>query len=232
MHWTGITGSNVNGGFMGLFGKKKNVSVTVHGNSSIIGGADGRYDKQARKNRKAVKQKEKELSLETHTTAELRGYIEAKYGVKEMERSDDRFKRAYMGIKAHLVFEYAPELVKTKEMPEPSHPPVSDNDPDYKAYRENEEIRWQEAVHVPPEEFPMHLHVYNISIMQGELPIAWLEVYVETEHEYLAFKPIQFEYEEHYRIDRIRTDIIKFFGAGPEDKKEKNERYLQLLSVQ
>ena len=216
---------------MGLFSKKK-VSVTVHGNSSVSGGGDGRYNKQARKNKKAQKKKARELTLEPHTPAELRGYIEGKYGVKELERSDDRFKRAYIGIKAHLVFTYAPELISTKEMEKPSHPPVSDKDPDYAAYENNREARWQEAVKVNPADFPMHLHVYNISIMQGETPVAWLEVYVETDHEYLAFKPIRLEYEEHYRIDRIKADLVNYFGASKADKKAKNERYLQLVSVQ
>ena len=217
---------------MGLFSKKK-VSVTVHGNSSLTGGSDGRYAKQARKNRRIAKQKVKQLVLEPHTTAELRGYIESRYGVKELDRSDERYKRAYMNVKAHLVFEHAPELVKTPVMAMPDHPPVSENDPDYAAYHENEDIRWREAVMLPAEDFKMHLHVYNISIMQGEsTAVAWIEVYVETDHEYLAFKTIDLEYEDHYRVSRIIADIVKYFGASEADKKAKNERYKQLCSVQ
>lgn len=218
---------------MGLFGiGKKKPSVTVHGSRTFQSGTDGRYSKQARKNRKIARQKEQDMELVPHTPAELRGYIENKYGVKELDRSDDRFKRAYMGIKAHLVFEYAPELVETPEMEEPKHPPVSEHDPDYAAYRENREIRWKEAVKVDPEKFPMHLHVYNIAIMQVSGPAAWLEVYVETEHAYLAFKEIALEYEEQYTTKRIIADIVKYFGAGEKDREERNERYVQLVSVQ
>lgn len=218
---------------MGLFGiGKKRTSVTVHGNSSFAGGTDGRYSKQAKKNQKLKKQKEQDLVLAPHTPAELRGYIEKKYGVQELDRSDDRFKRAYMGIKAHLVFEHAPELVETPEMPEPKHPPVSEFDPDYMAYRENKEIRWKEAVKVDPEKFPVHLHVYNIAIMQVSGPAAWLEVYVETEHAYLAFKEIALEYEEQYTTKRVIADIVNYFGASEEDRESKNERYVQLVSVQ
>lgn len=201
------------------------------GNRSSDSGADGRYRKQAKENRRREKEKLKTLALEPHSTAELRGYIEAKYGVSELPRDDDRFKAAYLGIKAHLVFRDAPELIATPEMEAPNHPPRSENDPDYRAYDENRETRYQEALHLSREQFPMHLHVYNIPIMQGTLPVAWLEVYVETDHAYLAFKVVHLEYEEHYSIDRTREDIIRFFGAGPEDQASGNERYLQYLSV-
>ena len=151
---------------------------------------------------------------------------------QELERSDERYQRAYMGVKSHLVFRDAPELLKTEEMSYPDHPPASENDPDYKAYRENSDQRWNEAVMLPSEKFPIHLHVYNIPIIINEIPIAWLEVYVETDHKYLAFKVIALEYEEHYSIDRIRKDIIDYFGISEQDRDEKNERYLQYLNVQ
>ena len=77
----------------------------------------------------------------------------------------------------------------------------------------------------------MHLHVYNIPISQGSLPVAWLEVYVETDHEYLAFKVVELEYSEHYSIDRTREDIIRFFGASSEDQKAGNERYQQYVNA-
>lgn len=200
------------------------------GNRSSDSGADGRYRKQAKENRRREQEKLKNLVLEPHTTAELRGYIEAKYQVTELPRDDDRYKLAYLGIKAHLVFRDAPELLRTPPMEEPDHPPRFENDPDYVEYDRNRETRYQEALHLTREQFPMHLHVYNIPINQGSLPVAWLEVYVETDHEYLAFKVIELEYEEHYSIDRTREDIIRYFGAGPEDQAAGNERYLQYLN--
>ncbi len=221
---------------MGLFDKLKNkrrkVPVTVMGLSSMAAGADERYRKQARRNQELEQKKTEHLRFSPHSTAELRGYIEKKYGVTELERSDERYQRAYMGVKSHLVFRDAPELLKTEEMPYPDHPPASENDPDYKAYRENSDQRWNEAVMLPSEKFPIHLHVYNIPIIINEIPIAWLEVYVETDHRYLAFKVIALEYEEHYSIDRIRKDIIDYFGISEQDRDEKNERYLQYLNVQ
>ena len=194
---------------MGLFRSK--TTVHVMGNRSSDSGADGRYRKQAKENRRREKEKLKSLVLEPHSTAELRGYIEAKYSVTELPRDDDRYKLAYLGIKAHLVFRDSPELLTTPEMAEPNHPPHSEDDPDYRAYDENREQRYQEALHLTKEQFPMHLHVYNIPISQGSLPVAWLEVYVETDHEYLAFKVVELEYSEHYSIDRTRKDIIRFF---------------------
>ena len=187
---------------MGLF--KKKVSVTVHGYDSKSGGADGRYDKQAKRNRKTEKKKMKEIVFEPHTTAELRGYIEKKYDVSELTRTDERYKAAYMGVKAHLVETYAPERYES----------------------------FEQAVMIPPAEFPVHLHVYNLYIHINDLPIAWLEVYVETDHEYLAFRTVPLEFEEHYSIDQAKADIIRYFGAGKEDKKKNNERYLQLVSIQ
>ncbi len=214
---------------MGLFRNK--TTVHIMGNRSGDFGADGRYRKQAKENRRREKEKLRNLVLEPRSTAELRGYIEAKYGVSELRRDDDRYKLAYLGIKAHLVFRDAPELLTTPEMPAPNHPPRSENDPDYLACDENREKRYQEALHLTKEQFLMHLHVYNIPISQGSLPVAWLEVYVETDHEYLAFKVVELEYSEHYSIDRTREDIIRFFGAGPEDQAAGNERYIQYLSV-
>ena len=213
---------------MGLFRKP---TVHVMGNNSADSGADGRYWKQARANQKQKEEKLKNLALEPHSTAELRGYIEAKYQVAELPRDDDRYRRAYLGVKAHLVFRDAPELVRTPEMAEPNHPPRSENDPDYAAYDANRETRYREALHLSREEFPMHLHVYNIPINQGSLPVAWLEVYVETDHEYLAFSVVRLEYEEHYSIDRTIKDIVRYFGAGPEDQAAGNERYLQYLNT-
>ena len=201
------------------------------GNRSSDSGADGRYRKQAKENRRREKEKLKSLVLEPHSTAELRGYIEAKYSVTELPRDDDRYKLAYLGIKAHLVFRDSPELLTTPEMAEPNHPPHSEDDPDYQAYDENREQRYQEALHLTKEQFPMHLHVYNIPISQGSLPVAWLEVYVETDHEYLAFKVVELEYSEHYSIDRTREDIIRFFGASSEDQKAGNERYQQYVNA-
>ncbi len=201
------------------------------GNRSDESGADGRYRKQARENKRREKEKLKNLVLEPKSTAELRGYIEAKYKVKELARDDDRFRNAFLGVKAHLVFRDAPELLKTPEYPEPNHPPESENDPDYLDYNANKEARYQEALRVPREDFPMHLHVYNIPINQGSLPVAWLEVYIETDHEYLAFKVIRLEYEEHYSIDRTIEDIVRFFGAGPDDQAADNERYRQYLNA-
>ncbi len=217
---------------MGLFGRKKVVPVNVHGSESVMTGMDGRYSKQARKNRKLEKQKEKAIVLEPHTIAELRGYIEEKYGVRELEKDDERYQKAYMGVKAHLIFTHAPDILVTQPIPKPNHPPVSESDPDYVSYRENEEKRWKEAVMIGADLFPMHLHVYNISVFQGETPVSWIEGYVETDHEYLAFRTIDLEYENHYRTSRIIADIVKFFGASEKDRKARNERYLQLLSVQ
>ena len=218
---------------MGLFGiGKKRAQVTVHGASMTSGGADGRYGKQARKNRKATKEKEKNVALEPHTPDELRKYIEEKYGVTELEQDDDRYKKAYFGIKSQLVFTYAPDLLSTKEMKMPKHPPVSDDDPDYAEWRRNENARWKEAVSLPSRVFKMRLHVYNIPVFLGEVPVSWIEVYVESEYEYLSFKVIDLEYPDHYLTKRTIRDIVNYFGAGPEDKKAKNARYLQLISMQ
>lgn len=216
---------------MGLFGRKK-VSVTVHGNSSLYTGADGRYLKQARRNRKIAEGKVRNVVLAPHTTAELCRYIEGKYGVSKLEHTDERYKRAYVNVKAHLVFTYAPELITTPKREEPDHPPVSEHDPDYEAYQENEDKRWKEAVMVKSDSFRMRLHVYNISVMQGDLAVAWIEVYVEDEHNYLAFKTIDLEFENDYRTSLVIADIVKYFGASEEDRDQFNERFLQLVSVQ
>lgn len=193
---------------MGLFTQK--VHVNVHGGHVTMDTEDGRYDKQVKKKKKLEKLKIKKMVLEKKSPAELRGFIESKYEVEELPSSDDRFKRAYLGIKSHLVEEYRPDLLKETDL----------------------EMRYQEAIHVKSSDFPMKLHVYSIPIHTSGMLVAWLEVYVETEHEYLAFKPVKLEYEEHYSIQKVKTEIVNFFGAGKEDKKKKNERYLQYVSVQ
>lgn len=164
---------------MGLFGKKK-VSVTVHGNGSLSEGTDGRYTKQARKNRKAEKEKIKKLPLEPKTTAELCAYIESRYGVKELPEDDE------------IVAEVRAQLSE-----------------------------WA----------PVSLHCYNIVVMQGSAPAAFLEVFIEDRQNYLAFRTIDLECDDEYSVRRVRTDIVRYFGAGKEDKKENNERYIQYISV-
>ena len=78
---------------MSIFNHKK-VSVTVHGNTSVSGGADGRYKKQAGKNRKAEKAHLKHLPLNPHTPQELKTYIEATYHVTPLPESDEIVREA------------------------------------------------------------------------------------------------------------------------------------------
>ncbi len=216
---------------MGLFGRKK-VSVTVFGKKNFLDQRDGRYDKQVSKNLKAEAKKERKLVLQAHTTAELRGYIEHRYQVEELPKEDERYKEAYMSVKAALLFTYRPDLLRTPTAKEPNHPPKSDDDPDYVLYRETEDRRYREAIMVSPSEFPLHLHVYNIPLMQGETPIAWVEFYIESTYQYLAYKVIRLEYEDHYMITDTVRDVIMYFGASEKDRKEENERYLQFLRMQ
>lgn len=164
---------------MGLFGKK--VNVTVHGYTSKGGGADGRYGKQARINRKNERKKIRNLALVPRTAEELCAYIEETYAVKPLPEADEIFKE------------------------------VSEKLSDWA---------------------PLALNVYNVVVMQGQAPAAWLEVYVERNHNYLAFKTTALECDDEYSVKRVIADIVNYFGAGKNDKKEKNERYLQLISVQ
>ncbi|MBR4767364.1 MAG: hypothetical protein IK088_00115 [Lachnospiraceae bacterium] len=76
------------------------------------------------------------------------------------------------------------------------------------------------------------LDVYNIVVMQGSAPAAWLTVYTEANRNYLAFHKIHLECDDDYSVDRVIADIVNYFGAGKDDKKAKNERYMQLVSVQ
>lgn len=201
------------------------------GSSATSGGTDGRYTKQAKENLKAAKKHEMELPLNPRSASELTFHILENYGDCELPTDDERFRQAYAGVKAHLVFRDAPELLSTTLPKAPGHPPRSEHDPDYADYRRAEDARWKEAVMLSSDRFPFSLHVYNIPILQNDRPVCWLEVYVETEHEYLAFKPIVLEYEDTYQLNRVMSDIVGFFGASEEDRKAKNERYVQFVSV-
>ena len=164
---------------MGLFGKK--VKVTVHGYASKGSGADGRYSKQARRNRISERKKIRDLKLEPKTADELCAYIEETYSVKPLPETDEIVKEA-----------------KAK---------MSD---------------WE----------PLSLSVYNIVVMQGSSPAAWLEVYVEKNHDYLAFRTVDLECDDEYSVKKVIADIVNYFGAGKNDKKAKNDRYNLLVSVQ
>ncbi len=164
---------------MALFGKK--VKVTVHGYTSKGGGADGRYSKQAKRNRITERRKIRDLKLEPKTSEELCEYIEKTYSVKPLPADDE------------IVKEAAAKL--------------SD---------------WE----------PLALNVYNVVVMQGNAPAAWLEVYVEKNHDYLAFRTVDLECDDEYSVKRVIADIVNYFGAGKADKKAKNERYNLLVSVQ
>jgi len=218
-------------GIFSIFGKRK-VKVNVFGSDSLSAGADGRYSKQAHQNKKSEKKKMKEIEFEPHTPKELQAYVVKQYGAVEVERTDARYKKAYMNVKSHLVFTYAPELLSTKAMKKPNHAPVSEHDPDYEAFYANEKARWKEAVMVKPEDFEMHLHMYHIPVFQGETPVSWVEVLIESKYSYLSFEIIDLEYPDHYKTKQIVADIVKFFGASKEDKKAKNDRYQQLARIQ
>lgn len=164
---------------MSIFNRKK-VSVTVHGSTSISGGADGRYKKQAGQNKKAEKKHLKSLPLNPRTPQELKTYIEATYHVAPLPESDE------------IVME-AKELFKDV--------------PNY------------------------DLTCYQLTVMQGTKEAAWLRVYVETTTAYLAFSQVALEVEETYSVSQIIKDLVRFFGAGKEDKKANNARYVQYISI-
>ncbi len=164
---------------MSLFGKK--VHVRVHGYKSKGGGADGRYERQARMNRKAERKKIRSLALVPRSTQELCEYIERNYEVQPLPHDDELYK------------EVAGKLTE-----------------------------WE----------PLDLNVYNIVVMQGNAPAAWLEVYVEKNHDYLAFRKVDLECDDEYSVNKVIADIVNFFGAGKADQKAKNERYNLLVSVQ
>lgn len=162
-----------------MFGKKK-VNVTVHGYRSTAGGSDGRYTRQARMNRKIMREKTKNLVLVPRSPRELCEYIEKNYQVSPLPKTDDLYKEAE------------------------------------EKFLENGEC---------------DLTVYNIVVMQGSQPAAWLTVYIEAVSESLSFHKIDLECDDDYSVGRVISDIVMYFGAGKEDKKKKNERYLQLISV-
>lgn len=164
---------------MGLF--KKKAKVTVHGYASKGSGADGRYARQAKLNRKIERKKIRNLMLVPRTPDELCEYIERTYRVSPLPETDD-------------IVVSAAEKLKDRA--------------------------------------PLDLRVYNIVVMQGNAPAAWLEVYVEKNSEYLGFHEVDLECDDQYSVKQVISDIVNFYGAGKNDKKAKNERYLLLVSVQ
>lgn len=79
---------------------------------------------------------------------------------------------------------------------------------------------------------PLDLHLYQILVMQGVVPAAWLTVYLEGNHEYLAFRETPLECKDSYEVGRVKNDIIRYYGADEEDKKQKNYRYTQFINTE
>jgi hypothetical protein len=79
---------------------------------------------------------------------------------------------------------------------------------------------------------PLDLHLYQILVMQGVVPAAWLTVYIEANHEYLAFRETELECRDSYEVNRVKNDIIRYYGADEEDKKQKNYRYTQFINTE
>lgn len=165
---------------MGLFGKKK-VSVTVHGSTSTAIGTDGRYAKQARNNKKAGRERARNLDLVARSPRELCSYIESTYKVEPLPEEDALFLEAKDDLEA-----------------------------------------WE----------PLDLHLYQILVMQGVVPAAWLTVYLEGNHEYLAFRETPLECKDSYEVRRVKNDIIRYYGADEDDKKKKNYRYTQFINAE
>lgn len=194
---------------MGLF---KKAHVRIFGEKGFSEGTDGRYEKQAKINRLIEREKEKMIVFHPETPEALAAHILALPGAEELERTDERYESAFLGVKDYLAEEYAWEQLKTKES--------------------DAEARFQEAVSLPESVLPVDLHVFNIPIRTNSLLMAWLEVYVEYKHAYLAFKPVALEEEADYMIHRTEKDLINFFGVSEEDRKARNDRYIQYLNVQ
>ena len=79
---------------------------------------------------------------------------------------------------------------------------------------------------------PLDLHLYQILVMQGVVPAAWLTVYLEGNHEYLAFRETPLECKDSYEVNRVKNDIIRYYGADEEDKRKKNYRYTQFVNAE
>ena len=79
---------------------------------------------------------------------------------------------------------------------------------------------------------PLDLHLYQILVMQGVVPAAWLTVYLEGNHEYLAFRETPLECKDSYEVNKVRNDIIRYYGADEKDKKKKNYRYTQFVNAE
>lgn len=79
---------------------------------------------------------------------------------------------------------------------------------------------------------PVDLVVYNMCVMQGNEPAAWLEIHIEKTRGYLNYHIIELECEDHYSVDKRVREIVNFFGASKEDKKKKTDRYKQYCAVQ
>ncbi len=79
---------------------------------------------------------------------------------------------------------------------------------------------------------PLDLHLYQILVMQGVVPAAWLTVYIEANHEYLAFRETELECKDSYEVRKVKNDIIRYYGADEEDKKQKNYRYTQFINTE
>ena len=78
---------------------------------------------------------------------------------------------------------------------------------------------------------PLDLHLYQILVMQGVVPAAWLTVYIEANHEYLAFRETELECKDSYEVNLVKNDIIRYYGADEDDKKKKNYRYTQFINA-
>ena len=79
---------------------------------------------------------------------------------------------------------------------------------------------------------PLDLHLYQILVMQGVVPAAWLTVYLEGNHEYLAFRETPLECKDSYEVNKVKNDIIRYYGADEQDKKQKNYRYTQFINAE
>lgn len=194
---------------MGFF--TKTVDVIVHGGrKNMLNSTDGRYEKQMRNTKNKEKKLLKSLVLHPHSAIALRSFIEEKYAVQPLSTHDERYKEAFPRVKAYLAEEYADEYLQSWDLEE----------------------RFQEAQKIPESALSLHFYVYSIPITVNSICLAWLEVYVEEAHDYLSFKTICLEDDEHYLVGQTKREIVNYFGISENDIKERTDRFIQFMGVQ
>lgn len=227
---------------------------------NIIGGSDGPTSvflasastnkrKSKAKRKKKIRKLASEIETGTHSLKEVEQYMVEKYGAELISESDPHYLLTFKNMKAGLILEYRPDLLKTSLQ---GLPKDSMTEEDWIEYMNIMRKRQEEAENMPDDLFPISVRAYHISLYSNEEQIGDINIEIEEMNDQLLVSgsgsQLLFSYKKNpsikllhrqiWRQKRKKTkagkiikDIYCYYGVSKEDIDNRTKRFYNLINA-